>query len=113
FLLAPRHFHGIFCAVGGRAKKNPNPVDRALNLKNERLVLLLLAAIQFTTNLDFLIILPLGPQYMRVMHISPAQFNMIVAAYAIAAGITGVAAGFFLDRFDRKTALLWLFVGFG
>jgi predicted MFS family arabinose efflux permease len=79
---------------------------------NERWVLLLLAAIQFTTNLDFLIILPLGPQYLRVMHISPAQFNLIVAAYAIAAGISGVAAGFFLDRFDRKTALLWLFFGF-
>ena len=75
-------------------------------------MLLLLAAIQFATNLDFLIILPLGPQYMRVMHITPAQFNLIVAAYAIAAGISGVAAGFFLDRFDRKTALLWLFLGF-
>ena len=74
--------------------------------------MLLLAAIQFTTNLDFLIILPLGPQYMRVMHITPAQFNLIVASYAIAAGISGVAAGFFLDRFDRKTALLWLFLGF-
>jgi predicted MFS family arabinose efflux permease len=83
-----------------------------LKLQNERLVLLLLAAIQFATTLDFLIILPLGPQYMRVMHITPAQFNMIVAAYAIAAGIAGVGAGFFLDRFDRKTALLWLFVGF-
>jgi len=83
-----------------------------LKLENERLVLLLLAAIQFTTNLDFLIILPLGPQYMRVMHITPAQFNTIVAAYAIAAGIAGLVAGFFLDRFDRKTALLFLFVGF-
>jgi predicted MFS family arabinose efflux permease len=83
-----------------------------LKLQNERLVLLLLAAIQFTINLDFLIILPLGPQYMRLMHITPAQFNMIVAAYAIAAGISGVAAGFFLDRFDRKVALLWLFLGF-
>jgi predicted MFS family arabinose efflux permease len=76
------------------------------------LVLLLLAAIQFTINLDFLIVLPLGPQYMRVMHITPAQFNLMVAAYAIAAGISGVAAGFFLDHFDRKTALLWLFLGF-
>ena len=83
-----------------------------MKLQNERLVLLLLAAIQFTTNLDFLIILPLGPQYMRVMHITPAQFNLIVAAYAIAAGISGIAAGFFLDLFDRKTALLWLFLGF-
>ncbi len=83
-----------------------------MNLKNERLVLLLLAAIQFTTNLDFLIILPLGPQYMRVMHITPAQFNTIVASYAIAAGLSGIIAGFFLDRFDRRKALLWLFFGF-
>ncbi len=83
-----------------------------VELKNERWVLLLLAAIQFTTNLDFLIILPLGPQYMRVMHITPAQFDMIVASYAIAAGISGITAGFFLDRFDRKAALLGLFIGF-
>ena len=81
-------------------------------LPNERWVLLLLTAIQFTTNLDFLIILPLGPQYMRVMHITPGQFNLIVASYAIAAGLSGIAAGFFLDRFDRKTALLALFLGF-
>ena len=80
--------------------------------QNERWMLLLLAAIQFTTNLDFLIILPLGPQYMRVMHITPAQFDLIVAAYAIAAGISGIAAGFFLDRFDRKSALMGLFLGF-
>jgi predicted MFS family arabinose efflux permease len=83
-----------------------------LKLQNERLLLLLLAAINFTINLDFLIVLPLGPQYMRVMHITPAQFNVMVAAYAIAAGISGIAAGFFLDRFDRKTALIFLFLGF-
>jgi predicted MFS family arabinose efflux permease len=83
-----------------------------VNPKNERTLLFLLAAIQFTTNLDFLIILPLGPQYMRLMHLTPAQFNLIVASYAIAAGISGIAAGFWLDRFDRKNALLVLFVGF-
>jgi predicted MFS family arabinose efflux permease len=83
-----------------------------VNPKSERTLLLLLAAIQFTTNLDFLIILPLGPQYMRLMHLTPAQFNLIVAAYAIAAGISGIAAGFWLDRFDRKSALLVLFTGF-
>jgi predicted MFS family arabinose efflux permease len=79
---------------------------------NERLLLLVLAAIQFTTVVDFLIIMPLGPQYMRVFHINPGQFGLIVSAYAISAGITGVAAGFFLDRFDRKTALLFLYTGF-
>ncbi len=78
----------------------------------ERLLLLSLAAIQFTTIVDFIIIMPLGPQYMRVFSISPAQFGLIVSSYAISAGISGIAAGFFLDRFDRKRALLILYAGF-
>ena len=80
---------------------------------NERLLLLVLAAIQFTAIVDFLIILPLGPQYMRVFNINPGQFGVIVSAYAISAGISGVATGFVLDRFDRKRALLVLYLGFG
>jgi predicted MFS family arabinose efflux permease len=79
---------------------------------HERWLLLLMATIQFTTVLDFLIIMPLGPQYMRVLHITPAQFGVIVSAYALSAGISGVAACFFLDRFDRKTGLLLLYGGF-
>src|SRR5439155_25827979 len=79
---------------------------------SERLLLLSLAAIQFTTVVDFIIIMPLGPQYMRVFSISPAQFGIIVSSYAISAGISGTAAGFFLDRFDRKRALLGLYTGF-
>jgi predicted MFS family arabinose efflux permease len=79
---------------------------------NERLLLLILAAIQFTATVDFLIILPLGPQYMRVFGINPGQFGLIVSSYAISAGISGVATGFVLDRFDRKRALLVLYLGF-
>ena len=79
---------------------------------NERLLLLVLAAIQFTAIVDFLIILPLGPQYMRVFGISPAKFGIIVSAYAISAGISGVATSFVLDLFDRKLALLVLYFGF-
>jgi predicted MFS family arabinose efflux permease len=78
----------------------------------ERLLLLSLAAIQFTTIVDFIIIMPLGPQYMRVFSISPGQFGLIVASYAISAGVFGIAAGFFIDRFDRKRALLALYSGF-
>ncbi|MDB6026809.1 MAG: sugar transporter [Verrucomicrobiales bacterium] len=81
-------------------------------LRQEKFLLFILAAIQFTTIVDFLIVLPLGPQYMRVFKISPAQFGLMVSAYAISAGIFGIIAGFFLDRFDRKRALLWLYSGF-
>jgi len=72
----------------------------------------LLACIQFATVLDFLIVLPLGPQYMKVMRIGPGQFGLIVSSYAVSAGMAGIAAGFFLDYFDRKRALLALFAGF-
>lgn len=85
--------------------ESPRPI-------NERLLLLVMAAIQFTAIVDFLIILPLGPQYLRVLHINPRQFGVIVSAYAISAGISGIGAGLLLDRFDRKIALLGLYLGF-
>src|ERR1044071_2701330 len=92
-----------------REAEEPETTTRQLS---ERFLLLVLAAIQFTATVDFLIILPLGPQYMRVFDINPGQFGLIVSAYAIAAGISGMTTGMFLDRFDRKRALLWLYFGF-
>lgn len=62
--------------------------------------------------LDFLIMMPLGPQYMRVFDITPGQFGAIVSAYAVCAGIAGLVSGTILDRFDRKHALLTLYTGF-
>ncbi len=83
-----------------------------LSARKEKSLLLLLAAIQFVAVLDFLIVLPLGPQYMRVMHIQADQFGFMVSAYAVSAGVFGAAGGFVLDLFDRKRALLVLFLGF-
>ena len=76
-------------------------------------LLAVLAVVQFTTMLDFLIMMPLGPQYMRVFDINPAQFGTIVSAYAISAGIAGLISGTFLDRFDRRHSLRVLYTGFG
>ena len=90
---------------------NPGEIKVAKHC-NERLLLLLLAAVQFTVTVDFLIIMPLGPQYMRLFHISPAQFGWMVSAYAISAGIFGLAASLFLDRMDRRTGLIGLNFGF-
>jgi predicted MFS family arabinose efflux permease len=92
--------------------KNIQAAGAAVKPVNERLLLLFLAAIQFTIVVDFLIVMPLGPQYMRVFFITPGQFGLMVSAYAISAGIFGILAGFALDRFDRKPALLLLYSGF-
>lgn len=80
---------------------------------HERLLLFTLAAVQFTHIMDYMILMPLGSHLMRVFDISPAQFSRLVAAYSIAAAITGFIGGFLLDRYDRKRALLTLYTGFG
>lgn len=81
--------------------------------QHERTLLLTLAAIQFTHILDFMIMMPLGASLMRVFNITPGQFSLLVAAYGLAASVTGFLGGFVLDRFERRTALLTLYTGFG
>ncbi|HLJ96952.1 MAG TPA: MFS transporter [Gemmataceae bacterium] len=79
---------------------------------SEWLVLVVLAALQFTHNLDYMIMMPLLPQFEREMGISPQQFGFLVSAYAFSAGISGLLAAVVIDRFDRKRALLLLYAGF-
>ena len=79
---------------------------------SERLLVLVLAAIQFTHIMDFMIMMPLGPQLMRVMLISPQQFGLLVAAYTLSAAAAALAAAFYTDRFDRRKTLLFLYAGF-
>ena len=75
-------------------------------------LLSILTLMQFSVTADFIIIAPLGPQLMGVFHIDTEQFGRTVAVYAFGAGLSAFAAAFFLDRFDRKKALLTLFAGF-
>ncbi len=81
-------------------------------MKNERLLLLVLSAGMFTHIMDFMIIMPLGPQLMRIFDINPQQFSLLVASYTVTAGVGGFLAAFFVDRFDRKKALIFVYTGF-
>jgi predicted MFS family arabinose efflux permease len=49
---------------------------------------------------------------MSEFHINPNQFGILVAVYGFAAAIASLCASTVLDRFDRKSALLWLYSGF-
>lgn len=81
-------------------------------MKNERILLFILASAMFAHIMDFMIMMPLGPQLMRTFDIDPQQFSLLVASYTITAGITGFLAAFFIDRYDRKLTLLISFIGF-
>jgi predicted MFS family arabinose efflux permease len=75
-------------------------------------VLALLAFLQFTVILDFMIISPLGAMLMPTLGITPAQFGLVVSVYAFSAGISGLLAAGFADRYDRKKLLLLFYCGF-
>ncbi|HWD93911.1 MAG TPA: MFS transporter [Verrucomicrobiae bacterium] len=79
---------------------------------SERTMLLLLAAVQFTHIVDFMLLMPLGPQLMRDLHIGPGRFSSLVAAYTISSGVFGLLAAPFIDRFDRRKLLLFAYGGF-
>src|SRR6201994_3310907 len=72
----------------------------------------LLALVQFTIILDFTIMSPLGAIIMPSLGITATQFGVAVSAYAFSAGISGVLAAGFADRFDRKRLLLFFYIGF-
>lgn len=75
-------------------------------------LLIILAGLNFTHIVDFMILMPLGPQLMRLFQIGANEFGLLVSSYSFAAGVSGFAGIFFLDRFDRKRALLCIYAGF-
>jgi predicted MFS family arabinose efflux permease len=75
-------------------------------------VIVILTILQFTIVLDFMVLSPLGAILMPTLKITPAQFGMVVSAYAFSAGISGLLAAGFADKFDRKKLLLFFYVGF-
>ncbi|MDZ4821988.1 MAG: MFS transporter [Flavobacteriales bacterium] len=81
-------------------------------LKNERLLLLLLGAIQFTNIIDFMIMMPMGDILKKQLHITPSQYGWLVASYGLAAGVTAFLGVFYLDNIGRKKALLTAYAGF-
>jgi predicted MFS family arabinose efflux permease len=78
----------------------------------ERMILTILASLNFTHILDFMIMMPLGNYLMPHFGISAQFFSWIVASYPVTAFVSGLVAAFYVDRFDRKKVLLFAYSGF-
>ncbi len=78
----------------------------------ERLLLFILACINFANIVDFMIMMPLQEYLIPIYHITPFEFSVLVFAYAASAFLASFTASFFADRFDRKKVLLFAFSGF-
>jgi len=83
-----------------------------LTPSRERGLLWLLALTQFTIIMDFMVMMPLGPQIMHAFNIGPAAFATAVSAYSWCAGISGLLAATYIDRFDRRRLLLVVYALF-
>jgi len=75
-------------------------------------IVAILAILQFTVVLDFMVLSPLGAILMPELKILPSEFGLVVSAYAFSAGASGLLAAGFADKFDRKKLLIFFYTGF-
>jgi predicted MFS family arabinose efflux permease len=75
-------------------------------------IISIVAIIQFTVILDFMVLSPLGALLMQKLHIAPTRFGLVVSVYAFSAGAAGLLTAGFADKFDRKKLLIFFYAGF-
>ncbi len=78
----------------------------------QKLVIAILALLQFTVILDFMVLSPLSDILMKSLEIKPAQFGAVVSGYAFSAALSGILTAGFADKYDRKKILLFFYTGF-
>src|SRR5690606_33499435 len=88
--------------------KDPSPTFTRYQV----FVIAVLAVLQFTVVLDFMVLSPLSAILLDELSITTTQFGMVVSAYAFSAGASGLLASGFADRYDRKRLLLFFYSGF-
>jgi len=78
---------------------------------SEKKVVLLISAIQFVNILEFMIVLPLGPDFARDLGIPLSDLGFIGGSYTFAASVAGFIGSLVLDRYNRQKAMIVALVG--
>lgn len=78
---------------------------------SERAIVFCVGAVQFVNILDFMIVMPLGPDFGAALDIPLSHLGYVGGAYTAAACVSGLACALFLDRFDRRKALAVAMLG--
>jgi predicted MFS family arabinose efflux permease len=81
------------------------PAPSAPRVASERLIIFLVGAIQFVNVLDFMMVMPLGPDFADALGIATSHIGVVGGSYTAAAAVSGLVGSLFLDRFDRRLAL--------
>ena len=89
-----------------------NITEISSNKIKEIILLCILSAIQFSFLMDFILMMPLGPQLIKDLNIDPKYLGYLISSYTLSAALVGFIASFYIDKFDRKKVLLFVYTGF-
>lgn len=78
---------------------------------SERMIVLIAGMIQFVNILDFMIVMPLGPDFAQALGMAVSDVGLIGGTYTFAAAVAGLLFAPFLDRYGRRQALLFFLMG--
>jgi predicted MFS family arabinose efflux permease len=88
-----------------------NNITQGDLLKKEKKIIFIAGLIQFINVTDFMMVMPLGPDFMKELGIASSKIGLIGGSYTFAAAIAGLMTAFFLDNFQRRRALLTTLMG--
>ena len=86
-----------------------NPAKNVLFF--ERKLIGLVGLVVFIDIVDFMMVMPLGPDYVKALNINIAQIGYITGIYTLAACIAGMIGVLFLDSFPRKKIIQFMLFG--
>jgi len=72
---------------------------------SERALILIVGTIQFINIIDFMMVMPLGPDFAQALGIATSNIGVLGASYSAAAALSALLVVGFLDRYDRRTVV--------
>lgn len=69
------------------------------------------ALIHFVFIVDFMMVAPLGPDYVSALGAENSDIGRVVASYTLAAAFSSLLLAKFLDRFDRRNVIVIFLLG--
>lgn len=88
-----------------------SPADAPQMTRAQWIIVLLIGAVQFVNILDFVMVMPLGPDFARALAVPESKLGLVGGAYTASASVAGLLGSLFLDRFDRRKALAVALLG--
>ncbi len=72
----------------------------------QAMIIFTLFLVQFIDVLDFMVVMPLGPDFAISLNIPESNLGWLAASYALSAAFTGIISSTIIDRFERKRVLI-------